>query len=117
MMREGTSEATTKKVRTNRRLPLCKWQAQTLRLMLNRKQILREKCAGEAMLPWPALSPPPPPPRATSSNESLEYILARRLRPRRLTARAQIQDESSVRIATTVRIGSLADDRPTPPFL
>src|SRR5262249_4021311 len=117
MMREGTSEATTKKVRTNRRLPLCRWQAQTLRLTWNRKRILRGKCAGGEILPWPELSPPRPPPRATSSNESLEYILARRLRHRRLTARAQIQDESPVRIATTVRIGSLADDRPTPPFL
>ena len=51
MMREATSEATTKKVQTNRRVPLCKWQAQTLRLTSNQKQILREKCAGEEMLP------------------------------------------------------------------
>jgi hypothetical protein len=117
MMREGTWEATTKKVQTNRRVPLCKWQAQTLRLMWNQKQILREKCAVEEMLPWPALSRPQPPPRATSSNGSLEYILARRRRLRRLTASAQLQDESSIRIAITVRIGSLADDRPTPQFL
>ena len=112
MMREATSEATTKKVQTNRRVPLCKWQAQTLRLMSNQKQIPKEKCADEEMLPWLALSRPHPPPRATSSNGSLEYILARRRR-RRLTASAQVQDESSVRIAITVRIGSLADDRPT----
>jgi hypothetical protein len=82
--------------------------------MSNQKQILREKCAVEEMLPWPALSRPHPPPRATSSNGSLEYILARRRRRRHLTASAQLQDESSVRIAITVRIGSLADDRPTP---
>jgi hypothetical protein len=113
MMREGIWEATTKKVQTNRRAPLCKWQAQTLRLMSSQKQIPREKCAGEEMLPWPALSRPHPPPRATSSNGSLEYILARRRRRRRLTASAQVQDESSVRIAITLRIASLADDRPT----
>src|SRR6266446_9293 len=111
MMREATSEATTKKLQINRRVPLCKWQAQTLRLTSNRKQIIREKCAVEEMLPWPALSRPRPPPRVTSSNGCLEYILARRLR--RLAVSAQVQDESSVRIAITVRIGSLADDRPT----
>ncbi len=113
MMREATSEATTKKVQTNRRVPPCKWQAQTLRLTSNQKQILREKCVGEEMLPWPALSRPRPPPPATSSNGSLEYILGRLLRLRRLAVSAQVQDESSVRIAITVRIGSLADDRPT----
>ena len=111
MMREGTWEATTKKVQTNRRVPLCKWQAQTLRLMSNQKQILKEKCAVEEMLPWPGLSRPHPPPRATSSNGSLEYILASRRR--RLAVSAQVQDESSVRIAITVRVGILADDRPT----
>jgi len=114
MMREGTWEATTKKVQTNRRVPLCKWQAQTLRLMSNQKLIPREKCGGEETLPWHALSRPHPPPRATSSNGSLEHTLARRRRLRRLTASAQVQDEFSVRIAITVRIGSLADDLPTP---
>jgi len=114
MMREGTSEPTTKRVQTNRRVPLCKWQAQTLRLMSNQKQIPREKCAGEETLPWHALSRPHPPPRATSSNGSLEHTLARRRRRRRLTASAQVQDEFSVRIAITVRIGSLAEDLPTP---
>src|SRR5215831_16292180 len=112
MMREGTWEATTKKVQTNRRVPLCKWRAQTLRLMSNQKRIPREKCAGEEMLPWPALSRPHRLPRATSSNDSLEHILASRRRRHRPTASAQVQDESSVRIAITVRIGSVADDRP-----
>jgi hypothetical protein len=121
MVREGISEATTKKVRTNRRLPLRKWQAQTLRLMSNRKQILREKCAGEKMLLRPALSPPLPlpPPRATSSNGFLEYILARHRLHRRRPAgsSAQPQDEPSVRIAPAARINSSADDRSTPRFL
>jgi hypothetical protein len=61
------------------------------RPMSSRKQILKAKCVGEALLLWLALSPLPRQLLVIFSNESLECIRARRqrLRPRHLTAGAE----------------------------
>jgi len=115
MTRAEISEARTKKVRTNRKVPLRRWQAQTHRLMSNRKRILRAKYASEA-LPWRARSPLRRQLLVISSKRSLEYVRARRLRlrHRRLTAGVEHhQDEHPTRIIATVHLVSSASDRTT----
>src|SRR5215813_4642937 len=112
MTREAISEATTKKMPTRRRLPLPRWRRRTHRLMSNRKQILREECAGEQMLKWPVLPPPLLPlPRATflSGFSELSASRHRLHRHRPVGSSAQQHDEPSVRIAPTASIGSSAD--------
>jgi hypothetical protein len=102
-----------------RKMPLPKWQAQMLRLMSNRKQILRAKCVGEALL-WPALSPLRAPLPAISFKRSLESTRARRLprRHRRLTAGVEHHhDEHPTRIIAAVHLASSASDRTTLSFL
>ncbi|PYJ69401.1 MAG: hypothetical protein DME76_09045, partial [Verrucomicrobia bacterium] len=93
------------------KLPLRKWQAQTQRLMSNRKRIRPAASGGEG-LPCSALF------RlrlllraATSLSDSSEYVRNRRLRRRRsLPAGAEHHDEPSVRTTAAGRIGSLAYD-------
>ena len=108
-----------KKTPVIRKMPLRRWQAQTHRLMSNRKQILRAKCAGEA-LPWRARSPLRRQLRVISSKRSLEYVRARspRLRHRRLTAGVEHhQDEHPTRTIAAVHLASSASDRTTLSFL
>jgi len=120
-MREGTSEAPTKKARTNRRLLLRKWQAQTLRLMWNRKPIQQAKSAGEAAL-RPGLFLLRRPLRSgTFFSGFLEFARARLRRHHRLhrlqLASAARHNEPPLTVTTAARFGRLADDRSTPPFL
>ena len=117
-MREGTSEAPTKKARTNRRLLLRKWQAQTLRLMWNRKPIQQAKSAGEAAL-RPGLFLLRRPLRSgTFFSGFLEFARARlRRHPRLRLASAVRHNEPPLTVTTAARFGRLADDRSTPPFL
>ena len=99
---------------------MCRWLARAGIPMLNRKQIRGGESPGVLRLPRPALSQLRRLSLSAtffsgflgqSANQHLHHLL---LRP---AASAEQQDEPSVRIATRVRIGSLADDRPTPPFL
>src|SRR3982750_4818773 len=95
----------TKKTLAIRKLQPRKWQARTHRLMSSRKQILKEKCVGEALLLWLALSPLPRQLLVIFSNESLECIRARRLRlrPRHLTAGVERHhDEHPIRTIAAV---------------
>jgi hypothetical protein len=113
-------EATTKKTPAIRKMPRRKWQAQTHRLMSNRRQTLKEKSGGEA----PLL----PPERfrlrrhlpATFLNGSLEHAGNQHLcrRPRRPAAGVeQLHDELLVRTTTSGRSGSLPYDRSTSSIL
>jgi hypothetical protein len=105
-----------KKVRTNRKVPLRRWQAQTHRLMSNRKQILRAKCGGEGLLLRPALYPLRRQLPEISFNGSLECIHARRprLRHRHLTAGVEHHhDEHPTRTIAAVHLVSSASDRTT----
>ena len=102
----------TKKMPAIHKLPLRKWQAQTQRLMSNRKPIRKAKSGGEAVLLWPGGFQLRRQRRATFSNGSLEYTRDRRLRrrPRRRPAVGTEQhDESPVR-KTAAGVGSLAYD-------
>jgi len=112
-MLEETSEATTKKVPMIRKMPLRRWQTQTHRLMSNRKQILRAKCAGKALLS-PALSLPRRHLHAISSNGFLEYTRARRHHHRRLRAGAEQANDHPTRTMAAVYSVSYASDRATP---
>jgi hypothetical protein len=83
------------------------------RLMSNRKQILRAKCVGKALL-RPVLNPLGRQLPAISSNGSLEYIRARRLLLRLLTAGAEHHhDEHPTRTIAAVHLVSSASDRTT----
>ena len=115
MRKAGISQAATKKVRINRKLPLRRWQAQTHRLMSNLKQILRAKCAGEA-LPWRERSLLRRQLPAISSKSSLEYggNPPPRHRHRHLIASVEHhQDEHPTRIIATMHLVSSASDRTT----
>src|SRR5207244_13326474 len=118
MKKAGISQAETKKVRTNRKLPLRRWQAQTHRRMSSRKRILKAKCVGGA-LRWPALFPLRPQLPVIFSKRSLEYVRARhlRLRHRPLTAGVQLHhDEHPTRTIAAVHLVSSASDRTTLSF-
>jgi hypothetical protein len=85
------------------------------RLMSNRKQTLRAKCVGKALL-LPVLYPLPRQLPAISSNGSLECIRARhlRLRHRHLTAGVEHHhDEHPTRTIAAVHLVSSASDRTT----
>jgi hypothetical protein len=84
------------------------------RLMSNRKQILRAKCGGEALLS-PALSLPRRHLHAISSNGFLEYTRARRLRHhhRRLRAGVEQANEHPTGTIAAVHLVSSAFDRTT----
>ena len=115
MRKAGISEAGTKKMPPPRKLPLRRWQAQMHRLMSNRKQILRAKCAGEA-LRWPALFPLRRQLPVISSKRSLEYIRARRLRLRHSHLTAGVEhhhNEHPTRTIAAVHFVSSASDRTT----
>ena len=95
---------------------LPKWQAQTHRLMLNPKQILRAKYAGKAVLLWLALSPLQRQLLAIFSSGSLECVgnPRRRHRPRRLIASVEHHnDEHPTRIIAAARLVSSTSDRTT----
>src|SRR5713101_2601127 len=114
MMREEISEARTKKLRTNRKMPLRRWQARTRRLMSNRKQILKGKSGDE--LPLLRLAPSRLRRRlpATFSNDSLEYTANRRRRQRRRHPTAGVEhDELPIRTIAAGRISSSTSDRAT----
>ena len=98
-----------------RKMPLPRWQAQTHRLMSNRKQILRAKCGGEGLLLRPALFPVQRQLPEISSNGSLEYTGNLRLRHRhlRLTVGVEQQDEHPTRTIAAVHLVSCASDRTT----
>ena len=102
-------------MRTNRKLPLRRWQALTHRRMSNRKRILKAKCAG-VVLRWPALFPLRRQLPVIFSKRSLEYVHARhlRLRHRRLTAGVEHHhDEHPSRTIATVHLVSSVSDRTT----
>jgi hypothetical protein len=81
--------------------------------MSNLKQILRAKCAGEA-LPWRERSLLRRQLPAISSNGSLECIRARHLRLRHLTAGVEHHhDEHPTRTIAAVHLVSSASDRTT----
>src|SRR4030095_5254247 len=107
MKKAGISQAGTKKMPPLRKLPPRKWQAQTHRLMSNRKRILRAKFASEALLQR-ALCLRRRQLPAISSKRSLEYIHARRLHLRhRLTAGVEHhRDEHPTRIIAAVDLVS-----------
>ena len=108
-------EATTKKTPAIRKMPRRRWQAQMHRLMSNRKQILRAKCVGEALL-WPMLHRQRRQLPAISSNGSLECIRARRLRLRHRHLTAGVEhhhDEHPTRTIAAVHLVSCASDRTT----
>ena len=109
-------EAATKKTPAIRKMPRRRWLARMHRLMSNRKQILRAKCVGEALLLWPVLYPLRRQLPAISSNGSLECIRARRprLRHRHLTAGVEHHhDEHPTRTIAAVHLVSSASDRTT----
>ena len=115
MKKVGISQAGTKKMPPPRKLPLRRWQALTHRLMSSRKQILKAKCDGEALL-WPALFPLRRQLPVISSKRSLEYAGNRHLRHRhrRLTAGVEHHhDEHPTRTIATVHLASSASDRTT----
>ena len=102
-------------MRTNRKVPLRRWQAQTHPLMSNQKRTLRAKYAS-AVLQWPARSLLRRKLHVISFKRSLEYIRARRLRlrHRRLTAGVEHHhNEHPTRIIATVHLVSSASDRTT----
>jgi hypothetical protein len=109
-------EATTKKTPAIRKMPRRRWLARMHRLMSNRKQILRAKCVGEALLLWPVLYPLRRQRPVISSKKSLECIRARRprLRHRHLTAGVEHHhDEHPTRTIAAVHLVSSASDRTT----
>ena len=109
-------EATTKKTPAIRKMPRRRWLARMHRLMSNRKQILKAKCVGEALLLWPVLYPLRRQLPEISSNGSLECIRARRprLRHRHLTAGVEHHhDEHPTRTFAAVHLVSSASDRTT----
>jgi len=116
MTKAGILGARMKKMPTIRKVLPLKWQARTHRPMSSRKQILREKCGGEARLLWPALSPLRRQLPAISSNGSLECIRARRLRLRHRHLTAGVEhhhDEHPTRTIAAVHLVSSASDRTT----
>jgi hypothetical protein len=117
MMREEISEARTKKLRTNRKMPRRRWRVQMQRLMSNRRPIRRAECDGVPLPPLRARFPSRHPPRVISFNGSLEYTRNQHLRRRRRRrAVAEQRDESPVS-NTAARVGSLAYDRSTSSLL
>jgi hypothetical protein len=80
-----------------------------LRLMSNRKQILRGKCEGRALLLSPTPFPLPRRNPATFSNDSLESAGRQRQRHRPLAGVEY--DELSIRNAVAERPGDSAADR------
>jgi hypothetical protein len=97
-------------------MPLPRWQAQTHRLMSNRKQILRGKCGGEALLLWPTHSPRRRQLPEISSNDSLEYAGNRHLLHRHLRLTAGVEhhhDEHPTRTIAAAHLVSSASDRTT----
>ena len=95
-------------------MPLRKWQAQTQRLMSNRKPIPKAKFGGEEVLLWAGRFRLRRRLPATFSSGSLEYGANRRLprRRRHPTAGAE-HDELSTRDFAPERIGNFASDRST----
>src|SRR5438128_12338670 len=104
-----------KKTPAIRKMPRRRWLAQMHRLMSNRKQILKAKCVGEALL-WPMLYRQRRQLPAISSNGSLECIRARRLRHRHRHLTAGVEhhhDEHPTRTIAAVHLVSSASDRTT----
>ena len=100
------------------KMPLRRWQAQTHRLMSNRKQILKGKSGGERVLLWPERFRLRHQPPATSFNGSLERTRDRRLRrrPRRPAVGADTHNESPIR-NTAAGFGGLVHDQSTSSLL
>ena len=108
-------EATTKKTPAIRKMPRRRWLAQMHRLMSNRKQILKAKYVGAALL-WPVLSPLRRQLPAISSNASLECVRARRLHLRHSHLTAGVEhhhNEHPTRTSAAVPFVSSASDRTT----
>ena len=104
----------TKKLRTNRKMPLCRWLVQTHRLMSNRKQILKGKSGGRSLPLWRAPSRLRRRLLVTFSNDSLEYTTKRRLRHRHRHLTAGVEhDELPIRIIAAGPISNSASDRST----
>jgi hypothetical protein len=100
-------------------MPRRKWQAQTHRLMSNRRQTLKAKSGGEAPLPRPERFRLRRHHPATFLNGSLDAGNQHlRRRPRRPAAGVeQLHDELLVRTTTAGRSGSLAYDWSTSSIL